>query len=204
MSKIILSTDIEDADIVNLRIGDIVYLSGTLVTARDAVHERLLREGRDLPFSLAGKAILHAGPIMRNLPDGTFETVSIGPTTSMRMEALEAEFIAETGVKLVIGKGGMGAKTAAACRKYRALHCVFPGGCAVLAATHVEKVESVDWLDLGMPEALWRLQVREFGPLIVSIDCAGQNLFEDKKIAYNARKAEIIKTVLTASTNKSI
>jgi L(+)-tartrate dehydratase beta subunit len=182
-----LRTPVSAADLEELRIGDIVYLDGALITARDDVHHRYLRQGVPLPVDLAGLAIFHAGPIMQK-SEGGWKVISIGPTTSMRMEQAEAEFIAATGVKLIVGKGGMGAKTAEACRSYGALHLVFPGGCAVLAAGQVEAVERVEWLDLGMPEALWVLRVREFGPLIVSIDMEGNNLFENNKKLFNRRK----------------
>jgi L(+)-tartrate dehydratase beta subunit len=190
MSKIVLQTPISDADIESLSIGDIIYLDGHLVTARDDVHHRLLKQDRDLPVDLAGKAIFHAGPIMKKIQEkpGRYEVVSIGPTTSMRMEAYEEEFIRRTGVKLIVGKGGMGPQTTEGCRIYKAIHAVFPGGCAVLAATCVEDVESVEWLDLGMPEAMWVLRVKEFGPLIVSIDTKGNNLFEKNRRAFEAQK----------------
>jgi L(+)-tartrate dehydratase beta subunit len=165
-----------------------VYLSGPLVTARDDVHHRHLIQGVSLPLNLEGLAIFHAGPIMKKIAGERWEVISIGPTTSMRMEAAEAEFIAATGLRLIVGKGGMGPKTAAACREYGAVHTVFPGGCAVLAASQVEEVEAVHWLDLGMPEALWALRVRDFGPLIVSIDTRGNNLFEDNKRRFTEQK----------------
>jgi L(+)-tartrate dehydratase beta subunit len=118
--------------------------------------------------------------------------VSIGPTTSMRMEVHEKDFIERTGVKLIIGKGGMGPETVAGCRSHKAVHAVFPGGCAVLAASKVENIERVEWLDLGMPEALWCLRVKEFGPLIVSIDTKGNNLFETNKARFNEKKAAAV------------
>ena len=120
--------------------------------------------------------IFHAGPIMqeRKNEPGKYDVISIAPTTSMRMEKLEKEFLAATGVKLIVGKGGMGPKTAEGCKASKAVHTVFPGGCAVLAASRVEEVESVEWLDLGMPEAMWVMRVNQFGPLIVSIDTIGK------------------------------
>ena len=123
---------------------------------------------------------------------GKYDVISIGPTTSMRMEKYEKEFIAETGIKLIIGKGGMGDKTAEGCGLYKAVHAVFPGGCAVLAASQVEEVECVKWLDLGMPEAMWVMRVREFGPLIISIDTKGNNLFENNKKLFNEKKERIV------------
>ena len=113
MSKKILTTPIRSEDLEDIRIGDIIYLNGYLITARDCAHTRLVKHGRKIPVDLAGKAIFHAGPIM--VPDQSsgsgFKVVSIGPTTSMRMEKFEKEFIEETGVKLIVGKGGMGPNT---------------------------------------------------------------------------------------------
>ncbi len=189
--KKVLSTPIKDEDIAAIRVGDVVYLDGYLVTCRDVGHRRLIELGRKLPVDLAGLAIFHAGPIVAKDGDG-WKMISIGPTTSMRMERFEEEFIERTGVKLIVGKGGMGPRTAAACKKHKALHAVFPGGCAVLAATEVEEIERVEWQDLGMPEALWVSRVKAFGPLIISIDSEGNNLFETNKAVFNAKKGPII------------
>ncbi|WP_200884282.1 L(+)-tartrate dehydratase subunit beta [Dickeya undicola] len=192
MMKKILTTPIKDEDLAELNIGDVVYLTGTLVTCRDVAHRRLIELGRELPVDLRGGAILHAGPIVVEKDDGTFDMISIGPTTSMRMEKFEKEFIEQTGVKLIVGKGGMGPNTEAGCQQFKAVHAVFPGGCAVLAATCVEKIEDAQWRDLGMPETLWVNRVKEFGPLIISIDTHGNNLFEKNKLTYNERKVPII------------
>mgnify|MGYP003609697990 FL=1 len=124
-------------------------------------------------MNLEGGAIFHAGPLVRKKDDGKFEMVSIGPTTSMRMEKFEREF-KETGVKLIVGKGGMGPETTAGCQEHKAMHAIFPGGCAVLAATLVEEIEAAEWQDLGMPETLWVNRMRKFGPLIISIDTKGK------------------------------
>jgi L(+)-tartrate dehydratase beta subunit len=187
----ILKTPIQSEDVEQLKIGDIVFLDGFLVTCRDMAHRRLIDMGLQLPVELEGLAILHAGPIVTKDGDG-WKIVSIGPTTSMRMEVHEKEFIKQTGVKLVVGKGGMGPETVAGCAAYKAVHAVFPGGCAVLAASRVEKIERVEWLDLGMPEALWVTRVKNFGPLIISIDTHGNNLFDKNKAIYNERKGPIV------------
>ena len=121
--------------------------------------------------------------------------ISVGPTTSMRMERFEYEFIRETGVRIIIGKGGMKERTTEGCREFGAVHCVIPAGNAVMAAVCVEEIVQADWLDLGMPEALWSCRVREFGPLIVSIDSHGRNLFEEKREEYNRRKDEQIEII---------
>ena len=190
--KKILTTPIKDEDLEDLSVGDVVYLTGHLVTCRDVAHRRLIELKRELPVSLKGGAIFHAGPIVRKQDDGSFEMVSIGPTTSMRMEKFEKEFIKQTGVKLIVGKGGMGPETVEGCQEYKAVHAIFPGGCAVLAATQVEEIEWAEWQDLGMPETLWVNRVKEFGPLIISIDTKGNNLIEQNKVRFNAKKGPVI------------
>ena len=92
-----------------------------------------------------------------------------------------------------MGKGGMGPNTEAGCKEHKAIHCVFPAGCAVVAATCVEEIEDAHWQDLGMPETLWVCRVKEFGPLIVSIDAEGNNIFEQNKVKFNERKEAALK-----------
>ena len=189
-----LTTPIRDEDIEQLSTGDIVFLDGYLITCRDVGHRRLIELGMKLPVDLQGLAILHAGPIVKQDGDG-WQMISIGPTTSMRMESFEREFIRQTGVKLIVGKGGMGPETVAGCMESKAVHAVFPGGCAVLAATEVEEIERVEWLDLGMPEALWVCRVKQFGPLIISIDTKGNNLFETNKALFDEKKGPIVREI---------
>ena len=188
--KKILTTPIKLEDISALRIGDVVYLNGTLVTARDSGHKRRVVEGVIPSTSLEGGAVFHAGPITK-VVDGKYEIVASGPTTSMRMERYESEFLAITGAKMIIGTGGMGEKTTLACKDTGAIHCVYPGGAAVVGASQIEEVVSAEWLDLGMPEAFYTLKVKEFGPLIVSIDTLGNNLFENNKKLFNERKRKV-------------
>jgi len=189
--KKILTTPIKDEDLKDIKIGDTIYLNGTIVTCRDVPHRRLVEKKVELPYDLAGKAIYHAGPIVAKKADEDgYHMVSVGATTSMRMEKFEKEFIEKTGVKLIVGKGGMGPNTEAGCKEHKALHVVYPAGNACLAATQVKEITEVHWLELGMPEALWVCEVEEFGPLIVSIDTHGNNLFENNKVVFNKRKAE--------------
>jgi L(+)-tartrate dehydratase beta subunit len=192
--KKILTTPISTEDIETLTAGDIVYLNGHLITCRDMGHRRLIELGIPLPVELRGMAILHAGPIVSKAGEG-WQMISIGPTTSMRMEGYEKEFIKRTGVKLIVGKGGMGPQTMEGCRDHKAVHAIFPGGCAVLAATQVEEIERVAWLDLGMPEALWVCRVKEFGPLIISIDTKGNNLIDANKAKFNEKKIPIVREI---------
>ena len=191
--KKILTTPITYDQIKDLKIGDTVYLTGMLATCRDSGHRRVVKDGvYPKNFEFKDGAIFHAGPIVGKDENGKQYMVSIGPTTSRRMEPAEADFIEQTGVRLVIGKGGMMDKTAEACKKFGAIHCAFPGGCAVVAAQRVEEITDVEWLEFGMPEALWIMRVNEFGPLVVSIDTKGNNLFENNKKIYKQRLSEVI------------
>ena len=188
--KKVLVTPVSAEDLKDIKIGDIVWLDGDLMTCRDVAHRRLVEYGRELPYDIKDKAIFHAGPIVRKIEgtDNDYEMVSVGPTTSMRMEKFEKEFVEQTGVKVIVGKGGMGPNTEYACKNFKAIHCVFPAGNAVVAATEVEEIVRAEWRDLGMPETLWCNKVKEFGPLIVSIDAQGRNLFEENKVIFNERK----------------
>ncbi|MBR1986478.1 MAG: L(+)-tartrate dehydratase subunit beta [Mogibacterium sp.] len=190
-----LTTPFTEEDIRALRTGDVIYISGDIVTGRDDVHIRAVSEGMDLPAEIRGKALMHAGPIVTGSAEDGYSLVAIGPTTSMRMEKLEYDFIKKTGVRLIIGKGGMGKRTAEACREFGAVHCVLPAGNAVFTALCTEEITDAGWLDLGMAEAFWSIRVRELGPLIVSIDSSGKNLFEEKKKEYASRKEEQLQKI---------
>jgi len=166
-----------------LRIGDVLFLTGTVVTARDAGHRRaleLLNKGEKLPVDLRGLAVYHMGPIVRKVGDD-WKVFSAGPTTSTRLETYEAEFLEKTGAKVIIGKGGMGAKTAEACKKLGAAYAIYTGGAGALAAKSIKKVKGVEWLDLGTPEAMWILEVEDFGPLTVIIDPEGRNHYDETR-----------------------
>jgi L(+)-tartrate dehydratase beta subunit len=189
--KKILSLPLCDEDVLSLKAGDIIYLSGLLITGRDEVYRRVTEEKIALPVDLKGMANYHAGPIVRK-KENKWELVSIGPTSSVRMEKWAADFIERTGVKVMIGKGGMGEKTVSACHKYKTIHCVYPGGCAVLGASQTEKIENVFWQELGMAECLWVMKTCVFGPLIVSIDTHGNSLFAENSAYYEERKRKLL------------
>ncbi len=193
--KKVLITPISAEDLKDIHIGDIIYLDGSLTTCRDVAHRRVVEEGREIPVDVRNNAILHAGPIIRPLENDKFEMVSVGPTTSMRMEKFEYEFVQTTGVRVIVGKGGMKENTARACKDFGAIHCVIPAGNAVVAACCVEEIVRAEWRDLGMPETLWNCRVKEFGPLIVSIDAEGRNYFEEKKVEYNKKKDEQVELI---------
>jgi fumarate hydratase subunit beta len=187
-----LKTPISEADVRKLKVNDVVYINGIIFTARDQAHRRALelqKEGKKPPIDMTGLAVFHCGPIVKKEGD-KWIVVAAGPTTSTRMDLFEDEFIKNFKVRVVIGKGGMGKKTTDAMKQYGAIYGAFTGGAAVLAARAVKNVKSVEWFDLGMPEALWIFEVEDFGPLTVAIDSHGNNLFENvaKKVEENKQK----------------
>lgn len=190
-----LSTPISEETVRKLQVNDIVYLSGTIITARDAAHRRALRfhkDGKKLPINLDGLAVFHCGPLIKQENKG-WRVVAAGPTTSSRMEPFEDEFIKHFRIRMIVGKGGMGKKTVDAMKKYGAVYGAFTGGAAVLAVKAIKRVKDVEWSDLGMPEALWILEVEDFGPLTIAIDTHGNNLFETIQNKVNKTKQQIYK-----------
>ena len=182
--KIPLSKD----DIKKLEVGNIVYLSGTIYTARDRAHQRILDEGS--PVNLKGAVIFHAGPIIRSSGEDenlNYEMVAVGPTTSTRMNPYQPGIL-KLGVKAVIGKGGMDENTASALEENNAVYLAAVGGCAALYVKSILKVKGVNWIDLGVPEAIWELEVKDFGPLVVAMDSHGNNLYEEVKKKYKVLK----------------
>jgi fumarate hydratase subunit beta len=188
-----LKTPINEEDIRKLKVNDILYITGTMVTARDQAHRRALemaKEGKQIPIDLKGLAVFHCGPIVKKEGD-KWIAVAAGPTTSTRMDIFEDEFIKTFGVRVVIGKGGMGKRTTEAMKKYGAVYGAFTGGAAVLAAKTIKNIKTVEWYDLGVPEALWVFEVEDFGPVAVSIDSHGNNIFEDVKKQVEENKQKI-------------
>ena len=170
-----LNVPIKDEDLSELKAGDVVYLTGNIYTARDQAHKRILEEGA--PVDIEGAVLFHAGPIVTKDDDGNYKMVAVGPTTSMRMNPYQSDVL-DLGAKIVIGKGGMADSVREALVRNEALYVVATGGCAALYVDAVEEIESVDWLDLGMPEAMWNLKVKDFGPLIVAMDSNGNSLYD--------------------------
>jgi fumarate hydratase subunit beta len=186
-------TPISEEDVRKLKVNDVLYVTGTIVTARDQAHRRALeffKQGKPLPVNLEGLAVFHCGPVVSKEGD-KWTAVAAGPTTSTRMDLFEDEFIKNFKVRVVIGKGGMGKRTTDAMAKYGAVYGAFTGGAAILAARAIKNVKSVEWLDLGTPEAMWVFEVEEFGPLAVAIDSHGNNIFMDVAKNVEANKARI-------------
>lgn len=185
-------TPITEEQIRKLKVNDVLYVTGTIVTARDQAHRRALeyfKQGKNIPVNLEGLAVFHCGPVVSKQGD-KWVAVAAGPTTSTRMDIFEDEFIKDFKARVIIGKGGMGKRTTDAMAKYGAVYGAFTGGAAVLAAKAIKNVKSVEWFDLGMPEAMWVFEVEDFGPLAIAIDSHGNNLFTDvqKKVEENKQR----------------
>ena len=170
-----MTAPLSEQDVRKLKAGDVVLLSGVVHTARDAVHKYLF-EGNDLP-SIQNGIIYHCGPVVIEGPEG-HRIVAAGPTTSIREEPYQADIIRRFGIRAVIGKGGMGNKTRAACQQYGCVYLHAIGGAAQVYARCVEKVLGVSLEQFGSPEAVWELQVKDL-PAIVTIDSHGCSLHEE-------------------------
>ncbi|WP_456420165.1 FumA C-terminus/TtdB family hydratase beta subunit [Methanocaldococcus infernus] len=177
-----------------MKVGDIIYYSGTIYTARDKAHMKiieLLKRGKELPFNLENSIIYHAGPIMKKTENG-WKCISIGPTTSARMNSLEEEFIKLTKISAIVGKGGMKEELLKTFHEYKVSYLSAPGGCAALLAKSIKRVKNVYFLELGMPEAVWELEVENFGPLVVTMDSNFNSIYKE----VNERAKEILKSLV--------
>ncbi len=178
----------------SLRAGDVVYLTGVMIVARDKAHMRMAEyfgEHKELPFDLKGAVIFHGAPIVKK-EGGEWKIVAIGPTTSARMDSLEPAVIGH-GVAAIVGKGGMGREVLEALRDHGAVYLSMTGGTAVLGARMVKKVVSLIWEDLGMSEAVWELEVEGFGPLTVTMDSRMGDLYGDvrRRVSENIKGSRI-------------
>lgn len=183
MAEYVINLPATDEDVEKLNIGDTVYLNGTVCTARDMAHlqmRELVENGKELPEKIAGGAIFHAGPVMKKDENDQWKLRVIGPTTSIRMEP-HADFMGQMGVKLIIGKGGMGEDSLAAFQKYKQAYLQAAPGCAVVLAAGIKDVKNVHWYENGMPEAMWVLEADKFGPFVVTMDSKGNSRYNEVK-----------------------
>ena len=171
----------------SLRVGDVVLISGEVFTGRDAVHAHLMKNAP--PVDMRGSILYHCGPVMLKQGDG-WVVKAAGPTTSSREEPYQATIIEKYGVRAVIGKGGMGAKTLAALEKSGAVYLNAIGGAAQFYARTVEKVLGVHLMEFGIPEAMWHLRVNNFAA-IVTMDAHGNSLHADVERETGAKLAEL-------------
>lgn len=174
-----LKTPLSQADVEQLQIGDVVYVSGDAFTCRSRLHRWVLDEGHDLPR--AGKErdlLIHVGPIVLR-EDGKFKLVSFMPTSSIRFEKWGAKTVEQWGLRMIIGKTTMGQETMEMMQKKKCVHvspqCVSPN--SWVQNIDITNVELFD--ELGTIEATWHMTVKELGPFVVDIDCRGNNLYKN-------------------------
>ena len=173
--EVVLTAPLTEAQMRALKVGDVVLINGEMNTGRDNVHAYLMKNPP--PMDLNGSVLYHCGPVMLKQGD-EWKVKAAGPTTSIREEPYQADVIKKYGVRAVIGKGGMGAKTLAALKECGAVYLNAIGGAAQYYARTVEKVLGVELMEFGVPEAMWRLRVKNFAA-IVTMDAHGNSLHVD-------------------------
>jgi L(+)-tartrate dehydratase beta subunit len=193
MAHVELPMPIDERAVRALAAGDTVTLSGPLYGIRDATLIHLFDRGRATRFDLRGQAVLHTAPNVRRVPvspaaPAGYEPVCVGTTTSARMERFTEPLLRLHGVRLIIGKGGLGAPSRAAFAALGGAYLAIIGGAAALETTWIEAIEDVDMDDLN-PESLWRFRVRGFGPLLVAMDAQGKSLYDGVAHTAAARRA---------------
>jgi fumarate hydratase, class I len=182
-----LSTPLDEAAVRSLKVGDVVLITGRVFTGRDAVHHHII--SHEPPVDLRGSALYHCGPVVKKDGD-TWTVTAAGPTTSIREEPYQGDIIRKYGVRMVIGKGGMGGKTLAALKECGAVYLNAIGGAAQFYARTVDGVDGVSLLEFGTPEAMWHLRVTDF-PAIVTMDAHGNSLHKDIEQASGEKLAAL-------------
>ncbi len=190
MSDIILQTPLTEDAVRGLKLEDTVYINGHIFGIRDATQIRIFDEGVPPPTDLTGSVCLHTAPGVKKLPNGKFEKICIGTTTSTRMNRFYPGLMKDYGVRAMVGKGGFLQDTVDKMKELGGVYLAIVGGAAALETMQIEEIEQVWWEDL-MPECLWKFRVKNFGPLIVAIDAHGNSLYKDVK----AQAAERIKAM---------
>lgn len=188
-----LNTPLTEAAVRDLKVGDAVTITGTIYTGRDAVH-KYLHEGGTLPpgVSFQGGVLYHCGPVIVKDEQGAWKCVAAGPTTSIREEPYQWQVIRDFGLRAVIGKGGMGDKTIAACKEHGCVYLHGVGGAAQVLAECVKRVPNVYFMEeFGAPEAIWEFQVVSF-PAIVTIDSHGNSLHKEVLAKSQAELAKYV------------
>lgn len=185
-----LTTPLTEAQVRALRVGDMVTLDGVVFGIRDATLIRIFDEGRPSPVDLRGGVCLHTAPNVKKL-GGRYEPLSVGTTTSMRMDRFTGGLLEAYGVRAIVGKGGLSAESLEHFRRLGGVYLAITGGAAALETTQIEAIEAAWWEDL-MPECLWQFRVRGLGPLTVAMDAHGGNLYADVKAEARRRLEEIV------------
>ncbi len=190
----VLETPITKQEVRKLRVGDVVYLNGRIIGIRDATQRRIFDEGVEPPLNLKDQVVLHTAPNARK-EGGRWHKICIGTTTSTRMEKYSPALIEKYGVSGIIGKGGLLRGSLNAMKKFGAVYFSIVGGAAALETAQIEEIEEVYWEDL-FPECLWVFRVRDFGPLIVSMDSHGNSIYERVINEARSKLPEILKDLI--------
>jgi fumarate hydratase, class I len=185
--EVVLRTPLTEGQMRDLKVGDLVLISGRAYTGRDAVHHHLM--SHEPPVDLRGAVLYHCGPVVAKDGEG-WKVTAAGPTTSIREEPYQADVIKRYGVRAVVGKGGMGAKTLAALREAGAVYLNAIGGAAQFYARTVKSVDGVSLMEFGTPEAMWHLTIEDF-PAVVTMDSHGNSLHKDVEQASAQQLAAI-------------
>ncbi len=188
-----LTTPVAEAAVRALKVGDEVAITGSLFTGRDAVH-KYLHEGGPLPpgVNLQGGILYHCGPVVIKDEQGNWKCVAAGPTTSIREEPYQWQIIRDLGLRGVIGKGGMGEKTLAACKEHGCVYLHAVGGAAQVLAQCIQRVPNVYFMEkFGAPEAIWEFAVAGF-PAVVTMDAHGRSLHQEVLAASQAELAKYV------------
>ncbi len=178
MAEHILVPPLNEADVRKLKLEDSVLINGTVFGIRDATQIRIFDEGIQPPVDLCGSVCLHTAPGVRKLPNGKYEKLSVGTTTSSRMDRFVPGLLERYTVRVIIGKGGLLQTSVDAMQKFGGVYLAIVGGAAALETMQIEEIEDVWWEDL-MPECLWKFRVKNFGPLVVAIDSFGHSLYRN-------------------------
>jgi L(+)-tartrate dehydratase beta subunit len=179
MAHYTLASPFSEQDIRSLRIRDTVTINGHIFGIRDATQIRIFDEQQRPPVDLNGAACIHTAPSLKKVRN-KWEKVCIGTTTSTRMERFSPLLIQQYGVRIIIGKAGLLEGSLEAMETFGACYLAIVGGAAALETTQIEEVEEVYWEDLH-PEAIYKLRVKDFGPLIVAMDAHGNHLYSEVK-----------------------
>src|SRR5689334_5859894 len=174
-----LQTPLSEADVRQLKLEDTVSIDGTIFGIRDATQIRIFDHHVAPPADLSGSVCLHTAPGVRKLPDGRYEKICIGTTTSTRMDRFVPGLVEQYGVRAIVGKGGVLEGSIEAMQRIGGVYLAIVGGAAALETLQIEEIEEVWWEDL-MPECLWKFRVKDFGPLIVAIDSHGNSLYRNR------------------------
>lgn len=192
MAEFRFKTPLTEADVRQLRVGDSVLLDGIVFGVRDGNLIRVFDQKIPPPCDWRGAALLHTAPNVRKIGPGKYEPVSVGTTTSMRMDRFTEGLLRDYGVRAILGKGGLSQRSAELMQQYGAVYLSVTGGAAAMETLQIEEIEKVYWEEL-MPECIWQIRFNGLGPMTVGIDAHGGNLQHDVQQQAQQKTAELLR-----------